>query len=93
MDKNETRVVDLGEATALMTSKFELLRLEQAKRGPHKIFVFSTEPSDGSGKTIKDVVELYRRHRLQVDAYDFFLSGKEIKHRIHDDNDFGEGEE
>lgn len=86
--QEETKVVDLGEATALLTLGFILLRLEQSNTGWHKVFVFQTMHPNSSTVFIPKVIDSYTRRMLQVDAYSFHRATKELKNRIHEFNEF-----
>lgn len=85
--EGETKVVDLGEATALYTLGFNLLRLESSNTGTHKIFVFETMHPNSSTIFVDDVIENYNRRKLQVDAYSFYRAGKDLKLKIHEHNE------
>lgn len=79
-----TRIVDLGEATALLTMGFTLVKLEPSNTGKHKIFVFESMHPNTSTNFVTSIVEDYNRRRLTVDAYSFFRAGKELKNKIHE---------
>lgn len=87
---DETKVIDLGEATALLTLGFVLIRLEQSNTGRHKVFVFQTMHPNSSTVFIPDTTDRYNRRILQVDAYSFYRAGKELKNRIHEHNEMNE---
>lgn len=88
MQKNqETKIIDLGEATAILTLGFHLIRLEASNTGKHKVFVFETMHPNSSTNFVDETVDLYNRRKLQVDAYSFYRSGKELKNRIHEHNE------
>lgn len=76
--EHELRISDLGEAAALLTFDFELITLEQSPRGIYKLFVFQ-DKDDGA----KNILSQYRNHKLNVDAYKFFMHTKELKRRVH----------
>lgn len=80
-EKKEVRVLDLGEATALSISDFELLRLDPTQRPRQRAFIFANDEQE----TGNSIIETYRRHELNVDAYDFYLCMKELKNRIIND--------
>ncbi len=80
-------ILDLGECTVLLTLGFSLVRLEQSREGAHKIFVFDRMHPNTSTRTVESTLEDYQRRRLQVDAYSFYRSIKDIKSRIHDHNE------
>lgn len=82
--KDETKIVDLGEATALHTLGFNLLRLEPSNTGRHKIFIFETMHPNSSTIFAEETVDSYNRRKLQVDAYSFYRSGKELKLKIYE---------
>ena len=82
---NETKILDLYEAAALHTVGIKLARMDQARNGAHKVFVFNDEPT-----RIEEGIERYRRNELSVDASTYARSIKEIKKRIHDMNDLAE---
>lgn len=82
----ETKIIDLGEATALFTVGFSLIKLEPTTNGKHKIFIFeSTHPTQSV--SIDETLDLYRRRKLQIDAYTFYRSIKELKNSIHERNE------
>lgn len=85
--EGETKVVDLGEATALHTLGFNLVRLESSNTGKHKIFVFETMHPHSSTIFVEETIENYNRRKLQVDAYSFYRSGKDLKLKIHEHNE------
>lgn len=78
-----TRIIDLGEATALMTLGFDLIRLEPSNTGKHKVFVFNNLHPNTSTRNVQAVINEFQCRKLQVDAFSFYQSGKELKHRIH----------
>lgn len=79
-----TRIIDLGEATALLTLGFDLIRLEPSNTGRHKVFVFNNLHPNTTTRNVTDVIEEFQRRKLQVDALSFYRSGKELKNRIHE---------
>lgn len=83
------RIIDLGEATALLTLGFNLIRLEQSLSGKHKVFLFELEHPDEDSEIgdTNDIIQSYNRRKLQVDAYSFFRAGKELKNKIHEHNE------
>ena len=79
----ELRIVDLGEATALLVMGFRLLRLEGNQNRncePTKIFIFENR------EDFTDILTKYISQKLEVDAYSFYRSGRDLKNRIHDHN-------
>lgn len=86
-------ITDLGEAAALLTLGFDLIKLESLngakpfqKDGrtiyPPKVFVFAgTHPAGES--TVEATLDLYQRMKLSVDAFSYHRSSKELKTRIH----------
>lgn len=84
MPHDTTRVIDLGEATALLTLGFDLVTLEPSNTGKHKVFIFGNLHPNTSTRNVTDVIDEYKRRKLQVDAYSFYRSGKELKNRIHE---------
>lgn len=89
MPHDTTRVIDLGEATALLTLGFDLIELEPSNTGKHKVFIFHNLHPNSSTRNVVDVIDEYKRRKLQVDAFSFYRSGKEIKNRIHESNETG----
>ncbi len=87
MQKDLYEVVDLGEAQAVLTLGFHLSFLDQAESGPYKIFVFEADHPNEKNIIIEDVIQKFRNRNLRVDALSFYLSGKELKNRIFEDND------
>ena len=84
---NESKVIDLGEATALLTLGFQLVRLEASNTGTHKVFIFESMHPNTSTIFVDETIDSYNRRKLQVDAYSFYRSGKELKNRIHEHNE------
>lgn len=84
MDDNESKTLDLGEAAALLATGFNLLRLEPTNRERQRAFVYE-EVHTTTGAKAPAVIHDYRRKKLQVDAYGFYLSVKELKSRLHDE--------
>lgn len=82
-----TKVIDLGEATALLTLGFQLVGLEASNTGKHKVFVFETMHPNSSTVFVGETLENYNRRKLNIDAYSFYRSGKELKNRIHEHNE------
>lgn len=82
-----TKVIDLGEATALLTLGFHLVGLEASNTGKHKVFVFETMHPNSSTVFVEETLENYNRRKLNIDAYSFYRSGKELKNRIHEHNE------
>ena len=81
---NETiKIIDLGEATALLTIGFDLIRLEPSNVGKHKVFIFNKD-SNSNPCDSEQEIEKYRRRELQVDALTFYRCGKELKNKIHE---------
>lgn len=78
-----TRIIDLGEATALLTLGFDLIELEPSNTGMHKVFIFNNLHPNTTTRNVKDVVDEFKRRKLQVDAYSFYRANKELKNRIH----------
>ncbi len=82
---NDTlNIVDLGEATALCTLGFHMIRLEPSETGKHKIFIFEKMHPNSSTVSAEDTIDQYQRRKLQVDAQSFYRAGKDIKNRIHE---------
>ncbi len=79
-------IVDLGEATALLTLGFSLIRLEPSSDDRHKIFMFENLHPNSSTVNIQDIIDNYNRRKLNVDAYSFYRYGKDLKNRIHEHN-------
>lgn len=84
---SKTKVIDLGEAMALYTLGFQLLGLEASNTGKHKVFIFETMHPNSSTIFVNEILENYNRRKLQVDAYSFYRSGKELKNKIHEHNE------
>lgn len=84
---NISSIIDLGEATALLTLGFNLVRLDCSNTGKHKVFIFEKMHPNTSTITIDDTLENYHRRKLTVDAYSFYRAGKDIKNRIHEHNE------
>ena len=63
------------------------VRLDSSNTGKHKVFVFEKMHPNSSTVTIEETVENYHRRKLQVDAYSFYRSGKDLKNRIHEHNE------
>ena len=55
----ELKIVDLGEAAAVLAHNYELDRMYEAKRKTHKIFVFHDKDGNASG-----VIGKYQRRQL-----------------------------
>lgn len=85
--KDESKIIDLGEATSLLTLGFQLTRLESSNTGKHKIFIFDSMHPNSSTINVPDILDCYSRRKLQVDAYSFYRAGKELKNRIHEHNE------
>lgn len=74
----EYRTHDLGNASALLCSGFELLSLD--KENPRKaLFVFKKE------NDIEEIANLYFSDRLDVRARSFFDSLKALKNKLYSD--------
>lgn len=84
-----TRIIDLGEATVLLTLGFELIELEPSNTGKHKVFIFNSIHPNTTTRNVADVIDEYKRRKLQVDAYSFYRSGKELKNRLHEFDQLG----
>lgn len=82
-----SKVIDLGEATALITLGFNLVGLEASNTGKHKVFIFETLHPNSSTISVSETIENYNRRKLQVDAYSFYRAGKELKNKIHEHNE------
>lgn len=87
MKPSERKIIDLGEATALLTIGFQLTRLESSNTGKHKIFIFDELHPNTSTVNVDDIIDCYNRRKLAVDAYCFYRAGKELKNRIHEHNE------
>jgi hypothetical protein len=88
MENKQNKIIDLGEATALLTTGYTLIKLESSNTGKHKLFVFeSKHPDENNPNTADDILSLYNRRKLQVDAHSFYKAGKELKNRIHEHNE------
>lgn len=87
MQETEIKIIDLGEATALLTLGFTLMRLESSNTGKHKVFVFELMHPNSSTIFIPETIDNYNRRKLQVDAYSFYRSGKDLKNKIHEHNE------
>lgn len=83
MTRQESKIIDLGEATTLLTLGFNLDRLESSNTGKHKIFVFIWQHPTSPDVNVDNVLDVYTRRQLSVDAHTFYRSGKELKNRIH----------
>ncbi len=83
-DPAEAKIIDLGEATALSTIGFQLVRLEQSNTGRHKIFVFDSMHPHTSTVTVDDIIDCYNRRKLAVDAWSYYRAEKELKNKIHE---------
>ena len=94
MDQDVHKLRDLGEATVLLVMGFELLGFEPTDREGVRMFVFSKYPTRqpvwdtmGGSQDAEAVVKQYRSLQsggLMVNAYDFFMAGKELKNRLFD---------
>jgi len=82
---DEVKVLDLGEAAALVTAGWHMTRMDQARNGRHKVFVFSADEV-----AVEACLGQYRNADLQVNASTYFRAIKDIKKRIHDMNDLAE---
>lgn len=83
--KHQTHPVDdLGEATALLTLGFHLIKMEQSSNNKYKIFHFEDSHPQ---LNIDGVVDEYQRKKLNVNAYAFYNHMKEIKHKIFEFNE------
>lgn len=82
--QSETKIIDLGEATALVTVGFDLVRIEAGANGRHKIFVFRTEHPSRPEESIEDTIDTYQQRNLHVDAYAFYKSGREVKNKMYE---------
>lgn len=91
MTENTIKILDLGEACALQTIGFELLRIEPTVRKSQRAFIFTLTPPASlasvypTGITPQKVVDDYWRKKLAVDAMTFFQNYKELKNRILND--------
>jgi len=85
--KNTCDIVDLGQATALVTLGFNLVELQPSNTGTFKVFVFEKMHPNSSTQRIDDVCEAYVTRRLNVDAYSFFRSLSELKRKIYEHNE------
>lgn len=80
---NEFVTKDLGEAAALIYIGFPLIGVQSSnnpRKQGQKLFVF---PRDHEDRDALDVVNDYQRHKLSVDAFDFFVALKETKVRLY----------
>lgn len=82
---------DLGEATALYSFGFDLLELQKTSRPGQRAFVFCAKqakvPEWAKETTPDDLIRAYRSRAegVLIDAYSFYLAGKELKSRLFDD--------
>jgi len=85
--ENEYKTLDLGEAAALQAGGFNLLRLEKTRKINQRAFIFTTKSATDERLKLnaEAVVEEYRKHRMMIDAYGYYLAIKEVKSRLHDD--------
>lgn len=80
-----TRIVDLGEAAAVLCMGFELTELQPTNSKAYKIFIFNT--SHPAGKfTMNHILQDYNDNLLKVSALDFYNSVKDLKNKIYLDN-------
>lgn len=97
MNDTRVKIVDLGEAAALLTLGFDLVSLDELTGGiqrhrdgrpvpPPKVFVFAENHPNTPEVTIKETLDFYQRRKLQVDAFSYYRSQKELKNKIHDCN-------
>lgn len=84
---DEAKIIDLGEASALFSLGFNLVRLEASNTGKHKVFVFEKLHPNTSTMNVEETVDNYNRRKLQVDAYSLFRAIRELKNRIFDHNE------
>lgn len=87
MQPETIKIIDLGECNALLAVGFALVRLEQSASGRHKVFIFQKAHPVTPETTPADTIERYHSRSLLVDAFTFYRAGKEIKSRIHDQNE------
>lgn len=82
--RDTVEVIDLGEASALLTLGFNLLGLENSTDRRHKIFIFEKLHPNSSPVNVERTLDDYNCRRLNVDAYSFFRAIKDLKNRIHE---------
>ncbi len=82
MKPNEIKVLDLGEAAALLSLNYDLVRLEKATYDWQRAFIFA-DPEKEAYLTLQD----YRRGQLDVDALDYYQCIKTLKQRIRDERE------
>ena len=82
MKPNEIKVLDLGEAAALLSTNYELIRLDKASYDWQRAFIF-----DDPDRTAFATLSEYRAGKLDVDALDYYQCTKTLKHRIRDNRE------
>ena len=90
----EIKILDLGEAAALKSSGFELIRLEPTHRPRQRAFVFPStiERSILGSETLATIkafetVERYAKRELTIEARGYYEAIRSLKSRLHDDLD------
>lgn len=77
------KVVDMGEAAALVVSGYRLNSLESARAGGNfKIFVFKESIDIEFDQTLRN----YKSGSLQVDALAYYNAIRDLKKQIADTN-------
>ena len=78
------RIIDLGEAAALMSVGFGLLRLERARNGKHKIFIFNPYNEIDHNIVLADTLKNYSSKTLSVDAVTIYKNIRDLKTKLHE---------
>lgn len=83
----EYKTLDLGEAAMLFCFGFEFTGFEPGSHERQRVFVFKNEHPDKERMADADIIasDYKKRRGVMVDAYDYFLSLKELKSRLHDE--------
>ena len=87
--ENEIKITNLGEAVALVTLGFKLLRLENTGRPRQRWMIFEQTHPDANANSempkypiIDFAVAAYRNRKMDIEARTFFETIKDIKTRI-----------
>lgn len=82
---NETKILDMGEAAALMVHGYRMLRMDTARSRRFKIFIFD-DPEQNAAYTIRS----YNEDELNVPAKRFWDAIRGLKREIGNQAELGQ---
>ncbi len=78
--KDQITITDLGEACALYQMNFPVIGIKDSENSSLKDIIFEEINTElGSSK---DILDLYRKDKLMVNARTHFLTIKALKHEL-----------